>query len=156
MNIERIHVRGRFEATRFDADYRLLVISVSNPDSDKPKFERFCVMDKDKDVLSLRFDDVCLRQWDREQLAELWPDCKPMHSYHAKQIKPFLASRLREGVSTVLIHCEAGLSRSPSIAMAICDCFELPREIIDWQGRNVNADAPNQHVYETVCAALLS
>lgn len=154
MNIERIYIRGRFEATRFDCALRMLVISVSDPDSDKPVFDSCQIMCKEKDVLSLRFDDVDVGRYEAGDLEQF--GCYPMLSYHAKQIKPFLASRLRDGVNVVLIHCEAGLSRSPSIAMAICDCLKLPRQIIDWQGRNVNADAPNQHVYETVCAALLS
>ena len=148
--IERIYVRGRPEAMRFESEHPLLIISVSDPASDLPQFASI-----ECDILSLRFHDVCLIQWDAAELRERWPDCKPMLPYNAKQIGPFLSKKRHDPTPDLLVHCEAGLSRSPSIAMAICDSLNLNRSIIDWGGRDVNQDAPNQHVYNLCVEALV-
>jgi predicted protein tyrosine phosphatase len=64
---------------------------------------------------------------------------------------------LRPEVSAIVVHCHAGLHRSPSIAFAICDALSLPRSIIDWdwQERDPSAAPPNRYIYEVTLAALL-
>jgi predicted protein tyrosine phosphatase len=153
MNITNIIVRSRFEATRLDPTSRYVVISISDPPprgepANMPK--RWGLLDPERDVLCLAFDDM-----DPDQFVDdaQWDDWIPMHPFHAKAIASFLRSRLREGVETVVVHCNAGFSRSPSIAMAIADCMGLPRTVIDWE-RPTNDDPPNQHVYRTMIEAM--
>ncbi len=148
--ITKIHVRGRFEATRFDVPYRCAIISITDSGSDKPQFRQFCLM-SEKHLLRLQFDDVDVSQYTAADL-ELF-DCYPMSDYHAKQIPRFLRSIENEDLSALLIHCEAGISRSISTAMAICDALQWSRDVIDWKGRDVNAKPPNSHVYQCVWSA---
>jgi predicted protein tyrosine phosphatase len=155
--IERIHVRGRFEATRIDVPYRLLVISITDSEADLAQFKCYAVAD-DKDVLRLCFHDIdpTSHEYDFESMYEDEITARrnrPMNPFHAKQIMPFLKSRLRDGVSVLLVHCEAGISRSISTAMALCDGLGLDRSIIDWK-HDVHRDAPNRHVYDTVLATI--
>lgn len=51
----------------------------------------------------------------------------------------------------LIVHCFAGVSRSPSIAMAIADCLHVPRSSIQWnEDDDPTAEAPNRHVYDCV------
>jgi predicted protein tyrosine phosphatase len=77
-------------------------------------------------------------------------------SIHAKQVAKFLNERLREEVDAVLVHCFAGASRSPSLAMAIADATGLSRWSIDWSPQDPTVEPPNVHVYETTLEALAS
>lgn len=163
MQIERIHVRGRFEASRFDSEHRVLVVSVTDKGAPLVGFKRYCVI-SELDVLRLNFDDVDVGRYTKEELKQFadagdrsWV---PMHKFHAAQIPVFLRERLRDGVLSLLVHCEAGVSRSPSIAMAICDSLGLCREIIDWPyanganpARSFHENPPNLHVYNLVTSA---
>jgi predicted protein tyrosine phosphatase len=151
MKIEQIHVRGRFDAQRLDVTYRVLVISITDPGSDPAKFNIFPVMDE-QDVLRLQFHDVD-PSWYED--GDLLYGYRLMHSFDAAQIMPFLSARLRDGVTRLLIHCEAGLSRSPSTAMAICDYLGLDRCIMDWEYAEEWDSPPNRHVYSTCCAAFV-
>ena len=146
--MNRIHIRGRYAATRFDSPYRCAVISISDPDSDPPQFKIFAVMDESC-VLRLRFDDVDVSRYCADELAG-W-GYQVMLPYLAKQIPPFLRRMTEKGLDSMLIHCEAGVSRSISTAMAICDSLNWDRAIIDWETRDAFSGPPNQHVYDTVC-----
>lgn len=138
-----------------DPEYRYLVISVTDPKSDPANIrKRWGLLDPERDILRLQFSDVDVGRW----VADGWtPEQEdertyvPMSRFHAAQILPFLGARLREGVEHIVIHCEAGLSRSPSLAMAITDVLGLDRKLIDWPLGDVHELPPNVHVYEQLC-----
>ena len=103
-----------------------------------------------RDLLRISFADYDLRDnsgWDD------WADSKgillsekAMNHGHADRIWRFVRDC---STDLLAVHCEAGVSRSPSTAFAISDCLGIPRENIDWQtGRDVMSLPPNQHVYE--------
>lgn len=46
---------------------------------------------------------------------------------------------------SIIVHCEAGASRSPSVAMALADGLGLDRGVIDWYAPH--GSPPNRHVY---------
>jgi hypothetical protein len=89
---------------------------------------------------------------------------KAMQPEHARDAWAFL-SGLREDVEVLVVHCFAGVSRSPSAAMAIADAMSLGRSVIEWGGPVNNGDefeddrspfrdynpafgsSPNRHVY---------
>jgi protein-tyrosine phosphatase len=68
---------------------------------------------------------------------------------HAEEVWKFV----RESVNTaeaIVVSCDAGVSRSPSVAMAIVDHYKLGREAIEWCGRDANGPPPNEWVYDTM------
>ena len=153
----RLIVRSRIEARAFDPEFRYLVISISDPPPDGEKLKlpkRWGLFDPDKDVLHLEFHDIDVTRYDDAFFETAEKKYIAMHSFHAKQIVKFLQTRLREGVESVLVHCQAGVSRSPSVAMAIADCLGRSRNIIDWNPLDPNEDPPNLHVYETMIESL--
>lgn len=51
----------------------------------------------------------------------------------------------------LIVHCFAGASRSPSIAMAIADSLHIPRSSIQWnEDDDSSGEPPNWHVYNCV------
>lgn len=104
-------------------------------------------------VLPVRFQDFDPspdvdpgEQYNGVLKSEQW-----MKTGHAEKIWEFLRSNK---VSTVVVHCNEGVSRSPAVAMAIADAFNLPRSVIDWKNKHGTPDpagpVTNQHVYRTM------
>lgn len=104
----------------------------------------------DFDVLNGRSEDF----WDRESMLNPGHTLRElaMTAEHAAQIWGFV-STVAEPL--LVIHCEAGVSRSPSVAMAIADCLHIRRSNIDWHHMDVEQHPPNEHVYRTVRMAFL-
>lgn len=74
---------------------------------------------------------------------------RPLSEAQAKQVARFVRANV-DRIDTLLIHCHAGLSRSPGAALAIAEALEIA------QVEMLNGDSviPNPHVRETVRAAL--
>lgn len=71
-----------------------------------------------------------------------------MTDEHAMAIWDFLSKTTEK---LLVVHCFAGVSRSPSIAMAIADSLHIPRASIVWgEDRDPTETPPNQHVYHCV------
>lgn len=79
-----------------------------------------------KDVLTMQFSDVnpelFYEQGMEEELKTLIETgkCKVFSGHEARQIKIFLKQIMKnESIETLIVHCSAGVSRSPAIAAAI-------------------------------------
>lgn len=70
----------------------------------------------------------------------------------AQEIARFV-DRLPHHAEHLVIHCEHGRSRSPSVAMAVCDHLGLPRSQIGWS--HPDAAPPNYLVYKMIRKALV-
>jgi len=90
----------------------ICVISITDPDEPTAVIER-----DERDILRQQFHDL-----DRfhSQLKEV---TYFSHS-HAAIIATFVHKNLQK--DNMVIHCEAGISRSPAIAAAICNHLNLP------------------------------
>lgn len=129
------------------------VISVSEP---PPVMEpvRFPPQFHLRDVLRLTFCDLDpINHPNADFDAEAgnygvpWRDLL-MTNAHALQIWNFLAN-VKEKL--LIIHCYAGISRSPSIAMAVADSLDIPRTSIIWnEDLDPAQHPPNRHVYNCV------
>jgi predicted protein tyrosine phosphatase len=86
-----------------------------------------------KNLLSLEFDDV--------QIADANdPTAKNLTSKVAAKVIKFFADYV-DNTDRVVIHCFAGISRSRSMAAALCHCFDLPFEYT----------VLNKPVYDVIC-----
>lgn len=149
----KLVVRSREQVRTLDPDFRYLVISISDPPPDGEPLkvpQRWGLLD----VLHLEFHDFDLwalgdkknglfRNRTIEELA--------MTADHAKAIWDFVQRPRSIEPAGIVIHCHAGVSRSPSVAMALADALRLDRSAIDWQSWDGPLDpdrrAPNWHVY---------
>jgi predicted protein tyrosine phosphatase len=153
--IQKIVVLPEFEMGRFHPDEPYAVISIT----DRQPYDDPAYIPKSEHtqgVLRLEFMDfdpvrTCFRdnRWQGEPVSS-WV----MQPADAQLVWRFL-ERYRD-VPLLVIHCHAGASRSPSMAMAVCDGLGLPRNAILWHHRRVQAadgPPPNQHVYNMTLSA---
>lgn len=99
------------------------------------------------DKLQLRFPDI----EDSEYTAQA-TQLLPIQEHHAKTIIAFLHKN--KDANCLIVHCDAGYSRSPAIALAACDILELTEERAKLQDMvRRNLFAPNGTVYRRITEA---
>ncbi len=109
------------------------VISIRDPGNPKPKI---IIKGRCVGVLYLEFHDA---EW--VQGVDLPKDIVLMKTWQACQIWGFFEEHRRQ-IDTMVIHCYAGISRSPAVAAALSEaCGERTR-------RFFVSHQPNTHVYE--------
>ncbi|HEV7839886.1 MAG TPA: hypothetical protein VGO75_17575 [Gemmatimonadaceae bacterium] len=110
MGAERRHVPefvvlSREEAEAYEPRGNEICISISDPDASSAQVSpRFAA------VLRLNFDDVIERGEPSDVLFA---------EDHAREIREFLDSW--PNAERVMVHCNAGVSRSPGVALGLCD-----------------------------------
>ena len=98
-------VLSREEAERYEPRGKEICISISDPDAPPARVSsRFAA------VFRLNFDDVIER-------GE--PDDILFAEDHAREITKFLNAW--PDAERVMVHCNAGVSRSPGVALGLCD-----------------------------------
>ena len=98
-------VLSREEAEDYEAHVGEICISISDPDAPPARVSsRFAA------VLRLNFDDVTERGEPSDILFA---------EDHAREIREFLDSW--PNARRVVVHCNAGVSRSPGVALGLCD-----------------------------------
>lgn len=127
---------------------KYVVISITDPGSKENVF----VADPNRvEILSLQFSDFDIVRFPgaRKYIKEVNDDSffKPwivLFDYTmAKQIFDFYQKH-EKNVGYFLIHCEAGISRSPAVAAALC-LYETGNDEYFFQKY-----LPNKHVYRTI------
>ena len=98
-------VLSREEVERYEPRHREICISISDPDAQPARLsERFDA------VLRLSFTDVVERGDPSDVLFA---------SEHASSINAFLESV--PDIKRIVLHCNMGVSRSPGVALGLCD-----------------------------------
>lgn len=153
-NPKKIMVRNRARVERkTDWPGSYVVISMYDYHGHPPTIPQ---TDRLRGVLSLRFQDFdpVRREYQKDEkyqntlVSEMW-----MRPEHGRQIWDFL--NRHADVDTIVVHCNAAVSRSPAVAMAVADCLGLGRPVIDWyndcEGKiDPSREVNNAHVYQ-VC-----
>lgn len=127
----RLIVRGRDDAERFTTPEPYVVVSITDP----PPHSTPADLHTDAaEILRHEFHDFNPPRHEPNHPFEgktilAWS----MQPHHAHSIWEFVR---RHRDKTILIHCEAGVSRSPSIAYAIADCMGINRATLDTGGQN--------------------
>lgn len=98
-------VLSRDEAEHYEPRGREVCISISDPDAEPAQ-----VSDRFAAVLRLNFNDVTQRGEPSDILF-----CTD----HARVITQFVKSWL--DAELIVVHCNAGVSRSPGVALGLCD-----------------------------------
>ncbi len=98
-------VLSREEAERYEPRGKEICISISDPEAPAARISpRFTA------VLRLNFDDVTERGVPSDILFA---------EDHAREIRKFLDAW--PNAERVVVHCNAGVSRSPGVALGLCD-----------------------------------
>ncbi len=129
----RFLVLGRLEAMFLDRSDPHAVISIREPGSDEPRIpeNEHC-----RGILRLCFHDV-----DRDAEGK-----RLFTAGEAHQILAFV-ERVRPEIETLVIHCEAGISRSAGVAAALAKVYEGN------DGFFFEHYIPNRLVYSTLLRA---
>jgi predicted protein tyrosine phosphatase len=103
--VPQLVVLSREDAESYAPGENEICISISDPDAPAARVSsRFAA------VLRLHFDDVTERGEESDILFA---------EEHAREIRDFVASW--PNVRRVVVHCHAGVSRSPAVALGLCD-----------------------------------
>ena len=126
------------------------IISIQEVETDGNGFT-FDVSGCCKGVLNLRFSDVnpamFVSKEDKDYLERqiINGTVKLFDEEDAKKIKKFVDNMNKRGdVQTLLIHCAAGVSRSPAVAAAIC------QYLFGNDGDFFEKQVPNKFVYDNL------
>lgn len=140
----QIGVRNRKGIGQIDPQERYIVISIVN------MTEQNAYVKKNKNfvsVLRLRFDDITAQEL----------GCALMDKNDADRIAEFVL-RHKDKIGIIYCQCEAGISRSAGVALALCEFFEIPFENpVEFNprfGMIMQKFFPNQHVVRLVRASL--
>lgn len=99
------------------------------------------------DILHLSFADFHEKHFAIEHEGKLLKQWA-MEPWHASCVKEFLDNHAGK-YETIIVHCEAGVSRSPSMALAIAEHLGVDRYEIEPVTRNWDAQPLNPWVYKT-------
>jgi predicted protein tyrosine phosphatase len=102
------------------------------------------ITDPDQPVVSLNREwgsvvRVAFHDADPITFPGLNPDMQPMTEDQARMIVSFV-SGLPENITSLVVHCKSGISRSAGVAKAVAEAYHIlfPKEYIEY----------NHHVYE--------
>lgn len=131
----KVIILSRLEAIEYMSEnlngQKTAVVSISTPGDKSPVF-------KNKDMI----DAIYLKFYDIEAK---YGDIYPARHKDVKNVKEFI-DKNKDLVNCILVHCDAGVSRSSAMAAAICDYLEIEHDIF-FDGYHV----PNSHVYRLMC-----
>ena len=126
------------------------IISIQEVETDGNGFT-FDVSGNCKGVLNLRFSDVNSDMFTNEEAKKYLDkqislgNVKLFDEEDAKKIKNFVDNMNKRGdVQTLLIHCAAGVSRSPAVAAAIC------QYLFGNDGNFFKTQLPNKYIYDNL------
>jgi len=98
-------VLSREDAERYEPGEREICISIADPDTDAARLSRRFAA-----VLRLNFTDV---------VEPEDPSDVIFSDDHARAIRDFIDSW--PDAARIVVHCHAGMSRSPGVALGLCD-----------------------------------
>jgi predicted protein tyrosine phosphatase len=142
----KIVVLPEFEVGRYLPTVPYIIVSITDPSKEafippsRFKLGLLRLQFMDIDILINGFEDF--HWYNGEMLTDL---C--MQESHAELVREFINTH-KDKAELLIVHCRAGISRSPSMSFAICDALGLDRDIIEWWENWPHKEAPNRHVYE--------
>lgn len=145
----KIYTMPRRLAEQMDFDERCAVVSITDPPPDGgpariPK--RWCI----DEVLRLAFHDIDPADWPTIHSINGKPIAEAvMQQSDADRAAQFIHRHATGGTPILVIHCEAGVSRSVSMALAVR--AKYPNS--SYAPPNVS-DVPNKHVFRLMRDAL--
>ena len=110
-----IRVLSREAAERYEPQGAKVCISISDPRTAPARLSSAFAA-----VLRLAFNDIVAAQTPEDVLFA---------AEHAAAVLQFVQQRT--DVDRIVVHCHAGASRSPAVALGLCDAFGWPTEELE-------------------------
>jgi len=150
----QLHVKSRYRLEEYNPlteDHIIISIWTPGDEPANPAKNAYTA-----DILSLNFHDIDRLPCNEEQAAE-WKSwgVKLFCHEHAKRIVLFVDYWVELEIDHIIVHCDAGLSRSPGVAAALALKYNGDdREF--WSGTMYGGMRfhPNSHVYNVMLQAL--
>ncbi len=123
-----ITVVGRKEAQHCMFPRNMAVISIYTPGDQPARIEH----ERRSQVLQLCFDDLSDPKYKNKRIVGGSRDGGYIQLFTAAQaleIKAFVSGMLAAGISRFVVHCDAGVSRSPGVAAALDVVFNNAKNI---------------------------
>jgi|GEM_PF-706025 len=138
MNFVVTDRQGIKDGAAMGLDVSHIIISISDPRSRPPaiRANRLC-----RGVLQVAFHDA-----EPSSRFRTPPEIRLMTADDAQAIWGFVLKH-RADIRAIVVHCEAGMSRSPAVAAALC------RALGDDDRRFFQDYVPNRHVYRLILRA---
>lgn len=133
-----IQIMSKDEVTLFstkDLTEDYIIISIN----DTEYFTGISLNPHIKDVLTLWFDDIYLKEHELKNL-------KLMKKHQAYAIKTFINYH-KDKVNNIIVHCTAGISRSGAVGCILARYLNGDDNYLLTTGRYI----PNKHVYKLMC-----
>lgn len=108
--------------------------------------------DKTLGILRLTFNDIYPMNIPEWKVKELFGEPILFSQEMADSICDFVEKH-KDNVSTIIVHCEAGHSRSPAIAAALCQYFD---DVVESQFFDQSRYRLNMLVYSTLLNTILA
>lgn len=122
MNKIKIFVMSRSEAQDFDPGMKFSIISVWTPDDEPNTF-----VTMPNKILSLSFSDINDKRLDGIETS--FGVFQIFTELQARKIIKFVESELERGVEAFVIHCDAGVSRSPAIGQFLDEVYNGAKKV---------------------------
>lgn len=120
----QITVCNREEAERTIIPEATGVISISTPGDDPATID----VDPSR-VLRLEFDDVDKATGGQGSYEGLERNIQPITAEQADALATFVTHSVKAGISSFLVHCDAGISRSPGVLVALEEVFNDNKQV---------------------------
>lgn len=118
----RVRFTSREGAEDAKPDLCTAVISISDPGSRPVDLKAGWYK-----VLRVQFHDIDMcKAYGAHLRADILKRYSPAMVEHAETIAHFVHRMKADGVESIMVHCEAGISRSAAVAKWIADTYHLP------------------------------
>lgn len=137
-----IKIMGKEECIRYSKnkiENQCIIISINDTEHSTSLHKN----SKIKDVLSLEFDDITLKEYGVKDGLKLFK------KFHAIKIKEFV-DKYKDSIKTIVVHCTAGISRSGAVGCCLARYLNDDDTYLLKTGNYI----PNERVYFVLCKVL--
>lgn len=159
----RINILNYLEARTFEPAEPTLIVRVFDPDASKPEHNLPSPLRPSSfwlDQIELSFEDIDLCGYEREAIGQFIMLRRERRCFELPMAQHLLreAARTIHQAASLVVHCNAGMSRSPAVAWGLVHRFNLTPELVGRRKKMMTSMQNerrygNEWVYRTIMDA---